>query len=39
VPALAVERDQQWKRVGEASFLSEAEKRSLLGLPRQPNER
>ncbi|GGH46060.1 phage portal protein [Frigidibacter albus] len=33
IPALAMERDQQWKRVGEAAFLSDAEKRSLLGLP------
>lgn len=35
VPALAVERDQHWRRVGEASFLSAAEKRALLGLPPQ----
>ena len=34
VPALASERDQQWARVGAATFLSEAEKRMLLGLPR-----
>ena len=34
VPALAAERDQQWRRVGEATFLSDAEKRMLLGLPR-----
>ncbi len=33
VPALAAERDQQWARVGAAAFLSEAEKRMLLGLP------
>ena len=33
VPALADERDQQWKRVGEASFLTDPEKRRLLGLP------
>ncbi|MGY6549269.1 MAG: phage portal protein [Roseinatronobacter sp.] len=33
VPALAVEREQQWRRVGEASFLSDAEKRVMLGLP------
>ena len=33
VPALAAERDQQWARVAGASFLSDAEKRSLLGLP------
>jgi HK97 family phage portal protein len=34
VPALAGERDQQWRRVGEATFLTDAEKRALLGLPR-----
>ena len=33
VPALAVEREQQWRRVGDASFLTDAEKRVLLGLP------
>ena len=33
VPALAVERDQLWARVGAADFLSADEKRSLLGLP------
>ncbi len=33
VPALAQERDQQWKRISAASFLTDAEKRSLLGLP------
>lgn len=38
VPALAVERDQQWRRVGEAGFLTEAEKRALLGLPRLSEE-
>ncbi|MEH6776189.1 MAG: phage portal protein, partial [Cereibacter changlensis] len=34
VPALAAERDQQWMRVGTADFLTVAEKRALLGLPR-----
>ncbi len=34
VPALAGERDQQWRRVSEASFLTDAEKRALLGLPK-----
>ena len=34
VPALAAERDQQWARVGAAGFLSDAEKRAILGLPR-----
>lgn len=32
VPALATERDALWKRIGEADFLDEAEKRALLGL-------
>ncbi len=34
VPALAIERDQQWKRVSEAEFLTDTEKRALLGLPK-----
>jgi len=34
VPALAAERDQQWKRVADADFLTAAEKRALLGLPK-----
>lgn len=34
VPALAAERDQQWARVGAAEFLTAAEKRAILGLPR-----
>ena len=33
VPALAAERDQQWARVSGAAFLTDAEKRALLGLP------
>jgi len=33
VPALAAERDALWKRVAGADFLTEAEKRALLGLP------
>lgn len=33
VPALSAERDAQWKRIAAADFLSEAEKRRLLGLP------
>ena len=32
IPALAGERDQQWARIGGAAFLSDAEKRALLGL-------
>ncbi len=34
VPALSAERDNQWRRVGNAAFLTDAEKRSLLGLPK-----
>lgn len=33
VPALAAEREAQWRRISSAEFLSEAEKRTLLGLP------
>lgn len=33
VSALSSERDAQWRRVSDASFLSDAEKRNLLGLP------
>jgi HK97 family phage portal protein len=33
VPALATERDAQWRRVADAAFLTDAEKRALLGLP------
>ena len=33
VPALAAERDAQWNRISRADFLTEAEKRNLLGLP------
>jgi HK97 family phage portal protein len=33
VPALSAERDAQWRRVAEADFLSQDEKRALLGLP------
>jgi HK97 family phage portal protein len=33
VPALSAERDAQWARVSAAEFLSETEKRRLLGLP------
>ena len=35
VPALAAERDQLWARVGNAEFLTDGEKRVLLGLPAQ----
>ena len=33
LPALASEREVLWRRVGEADFLSPAEKRAALGLP------
>ncbi len=35
VPALASEREAQWARVSRAAFLSNAEKRRMLGLPPQ----
>ncbi|WP_208352921.1 phage portal protein [Pseudaestuariivita rosea] len=38
VSALAVERDQQWSRVAKADFLTQAEKRALLGLPALPED-
>lgn len=38
VPALASERDQQWARVSAAEFLTVAEKRMLLGLPKLAEE-
>ena len=34
VPALADEREALWRRISTADFLSDGEKRSLLGLPR-----
>jgi HK97 family phage portal protein len=34
VPALATEREALWRRVAGADFLSDAEKRQLLGLPK-----
>jgi len=33
IPALAAEREALWRRVSEADFLTQAEKRALLGLP------
>ena len=33
VPALSAEREAQWNRVAQATFLTDAEKRRLLGLP------
>ena len=35
VPALAEEREALWRRITAAGFLSDAEKRQLLGLPKQ----
>jgi HK97 family phage portal protein len=34
VPALAEERENLWRRIGNADFLSDAEKRQMLGLPK-----
>ena len=34
MPALAEEREALWRRISPASFLSDAEKRALLGLPK-----
>ncbi|MEM7422496.1 MAG: phage portal protein [Pseudomonadota bacterium] len=36
VPALSSERDGLWKRITDAEFLTEPEKRALLGLPPRP---
>jgi len=36
VPALAAERETQWRRIAEADFLTEGEKRRMLGLPDRP---
>jgi HK97 family phage portal protein len=36
VPALAEEREALWRRIEAASFLTDGEKRQLLGLPKQP---
>ncbi len=33
ISALSAERDAQWRRVSEAAFLTDGEKRTLLGLP------
>ncbi|RWR10894.1 phage portal protein [Paenirhodobacter populi] len=33
IPALALEREQLWQRISAAGFLTEGEKRRLLGLP------
>ena len=36
LPALSEERTQRWHRVNEADFLSDAEKRAMLGLEAKP---
>lgn len=36
VPALSAEREALWARVSAAAFLTEAEKRAMLGLPPRP---
>ncbi len=38
IPALAAEREAQWRRVSDADFLTQAEKREMLGLPRLPED-
>ncbi|RZA13034.1 MAG: phage portal protein, partial [Lysobacteraceae bacterium] len=39
IPALSEDRERLWKQVTEADFLSDAEKRALLGLPPRPDNR
>ncbi len=36
IPALQAEREAQWRRIAAAEFLTEAEKRQMLGLPPLP---
>jgi phage portal protein BeeE len=38
VPALAEEREALWRRITASDFLSDAEKRQLLGLPKNVDE-
>ncbi len=38
VPALAAEREAAWRRINDADFLTQAEKRRMLGLPEAPQE-
>jgi HK97 family phage portal protein len=33
IPALQAERDAEWSRIASATFLTDAEKRRMLGLP------
>ncbi|VAV99835.1 Gene Transfer Agent portal protein [hydrothermal vent metagenome] len=39
VPALAEDQSMLWKRVNDAGFLSDEEKRELVGLPSKTNQR
>ena len=34
IPALATEREAQWRRISGAAFLTASEKRHMLGLPK-----
>jgi HK97 family phage portal protein len=36
VSALSAEREAQWRRIADADFLTEGEKRRMLGLPERP---
>ncbi len=38
IAALSAEREAQWKRVANADFLTDAEKRTMLGLPAQAGD-
>lgn len=38
VPALAAEREIMWRRISESDFLTNAEKRQMLGLPAVPQD-
>ncbi len=38
VPALASEREIMWRRISESDFLTNAEKRQMLGLPAVPQD-
>ena len=37
IPALSAEREGLWRRVAQADFLTEGEKRAMLGLPSRPD--
>jgi len=38
IPALSAERETRWRRISEAGFLTDAQKRALLGLPKEADE-